>query len=722
MSAAIIRNGVGTPATKALQREESMARFWMTGGWAAASCILWVVAMCGGAAAEATGWAVSPARPGDPVTTVILGNPGQAALRDAPATLGHLFRPGELPAGRGLTARLKGGGAVPLQVDAKATHRDGSLRHAVLTARVPTLAAGAEAVVELVAAGAAAPAGEAVKLSDLLATEYDAKVAITIDGEAYTASAREALAAAAKNKTLVTWLEGPLVGEWGAAMLVRKADGTEHPHLCARFDVRCYAGGKLARTDVCIENCWAFEPSPSGFTYDVVITADGKTAYEKQGLAHSHHARWHKQVWHGADPGLTIKHDTPYMIDTRAVPNYDLSIKVSPKVLDSMPAEYGPMECGGLTSAMPNTGAHSDIGPLPLSAAVYVMTQDPRARANTLANGAAGGAYHIHYRDKVTDLPASIEEHAGMTILGDSARNPKTKKSDAFPKVEKPRLQRHQPDDAHQPSIAFLPYVISGDRFQLEELLFWANYNMLSMNCAYRKYDQGVFGFGQVRAIAWNMRTLAHAAYITPDAHPMKRYFVEKLMNNIAMFNEAFPQDVECKGKASPLGVLNWSNQSGFARPWMDDFCTWTFGYLVDLGYPEATPMALYKAKFVVGRMTPPFSWQHAPMYTSKDKDKDGKVVTSFDEYYKANFEEPATGLKMDGFPDSPYGYGANMQPALAMAVDRGAPGAREAWERYETRDPKQNYGSSPVWAVVPRKNTGGAVPSTTGARNGGRK
>ena len=59
----------------------------------------------------------------------------------------------------------------------------------------------------------------------------------------------------------------------------------------------------------------------------------------------------------------------------------------------------------------------------------------------------------------------------------------------------------------------------------------------------------------------------------------------------------------------------------------------------------------------------------------------------------------------MDGYPDEATGYGANMQPALAAAVDVGAPGAKEAWEEYQTRNPKQNYANLPEFAVVPDPN-----------------
>lgn len=62
---------------------------------------------------------------------------------------------------------------------------------------------------------------------------------------------------------------------------------------------------------------------------------------------------------------------------------------------------------------------------------------------------------------------------------------------------------------------------------------------------------------------------------------------------------------------------------------------------------------------------------------------------------------------EMTGYPTESTGYPANMQPALAYAVDSGYTGAKEAWDTYETRDASQRtlagYGSGPQFSIVPR-------------------
>jgi hypothetical protein len=76
-------------------------------------------------------------------------------------------------------------------------------------------------------------------------------------------------------------------------------------------------------------------------------------------------------------------------------------------------------------------------------------------------------------------------------------------------------------------------------------------------------------------------------------------------------------------------------------------------------------------------------------------------VCSTFADYYNANFTDQAcSGTSMDS--PGPDGYTANFQPALAQAAHSGIPGAEAAWTKYETRNPKADYTSSPQWAVVP--------------------
>jgi hypothetical protein len=154
----------------------------------------------------------------------------------------------------------------------------------------------------------------------------------------------------------------------------------------------------------------------------------------------------------------------------------------------------------------------------------------------------------------------------------------------------------------------------------------------------------------------------------------------------------------------------------------MDDFFTWSIAYLAQLGFTDAGPLAVWKSKFVVGRLTAPgYCWLQSSIYSMQVGTADQKPYASFAEIYKANFPNQAcTGVKMDGYPDEATGYGANMQPALAAAVDVNAAGAKAAWDKYQTRDPKQDWSNLPEFAVVPRGlNGSGIKPQARAARAG---
>ncbi|MEO9079448.1 MAG: hypothetical protein ABI268_09060, partial [Rhodanobacter sp.] len=164
--------------------------------------------------------------------TVVTNNVvSQAALpqNNVPVTFGQVFKAGDVPAGAKLTASLNGQ-PITLQVDTKATNPDGSLRHAVLTAMVPSLQGSASVPLALATAPSATGQGSPIGLSQLLATNYDAQVSLTVNGQPYTANARKLLQAASSanacspwGKQCNAWLSGPLASEWVVNGLVTAA-------------------------------------------------------------------------------------------------------------------------------------------------------------------------------------------------------------------------------------------------------------------------------------------------------------------------------------------------------------------------------------------------------------------------------------------------------------------------------------------------------------------
>ncbi len=584
----------------------------------------------------------------------------------------------------------------------------------------------------------------------LLNSGFSTALNITVDGQLYSASADAAL----RSGTYTTWLHGSLVNEYVIAVPLKTSAGVEHPHLTARFSIRWYQGlSKKARVEVVVENDKTFTAAPRNFTYDVNVQVGGHTAYTQTGLTHYHHSRWHKLMWwdESAAPLVNLKHNTAYLIATKAVPNYDQSVKIDPQALSAYVTQLktgmvGPMKIGPVVEYMPTSGGRPDIGPLPSWSVVYILSMDQRAKDMMLAAGDGAASWSIHYRDEKTgqavrldnDVNRKISTHGNLNHLG-PLPVPRCANND-WNLCKTP----YSADAAHQPSLAYLPYLVTGDQYYLEELQFWAAWNPLGTDPGYHGYELGLVRWDQVRGQAWSMRTLGQVAYITPDSDAMKAYWQTQLNNNLDYYNTSFVIN-----NPNNLGAYDGSGAASFdnvqSAPWQDDFLTWSFGYLSELGFTKATPILAWKSKYPVGRMTAPgFCFIEGAAYFLNIRPAPGQPVykTFADVYtnmYKDNLNlvdddghvlKNPLGLKyidqpcgsqaqadwrsasgpytwqrgrMTGYSSSPTGFPSNMQPALAVAAASGIPNASLAWTTFMSRSVKPDYSTSPQWAIVPR-------------------
>jgi hypothetical protein len=685
-----------------------------------------------GPAAQA--WApASPSMPrapdwGDGITGVVVearGAEGKAAL---PVTFGQVFAQGDLKRSDTLLGRLPDGRTVPLQVDVKATHADGSVRHAVISAVLPDAGKGGSQALALVKgkdkAGAAKP-GAPASAQALLDAGFTATASATIGGQAWSASADKLL----RQKPGV-WLDGPLVTEWLVSAPLRNDKGAEHPRLSARFAVRWYRALGKARVDVTLENAWAFQQAPRNETYDARVLVGGQEAYAKPGLVHFNQARWRKTFWWGEVPAVHVRHDSAYLIASRALPNYDRSVHASGRALADLQAAWNgpktePMGIGLAMAAMPTTGGRDDIGLLPGWAALYLLSMDRRAKEATLGTADLAGSWSMHYRNRATGRPVSLLDFPYMTIVGQLSDtvNPRTRKSEAFPPCPKDACKTpYVHDISHQPSFAYLPYLVTGDFYYLEELEFWAMYDVFNSNPSYRQNIKGLLNPEQVRGQAWGLRTLGEAAYIVPDDDPLKSHFRRILKNNMDWYNATYTDNRD----ANQLGFISigyafpYKNGTAMA-PWQDDFFTAAIGHLVDLGTEGAARLLAWKIRFPILRMTAPGAcWTGATVYELTVRDTaTSPIYTTMAQAYKASHSPAVSALpcdsaelaqaikakpgEMTGYASSATGYPANLQPALAYAADAGGKAGQEAWRKFMARSVKPDYSASPQFAIVPR-------------------
>ncbi|HJR14638.1 MAG TPA: hypothetical protein VJ833_12150 [Rhodanobacteraceae bacterium] len=615
------------------------------------------------------------------VVTDHVTNQARHTQTSVPVTFGQVFKAGDVAKGETVVATLNGQ-PIPLQVDAKARNPDGSLRHAVLTALVPTLSGGASEPLAIAASSSPASTGSPLSLAQLLATQYDAKASLDIGGTAYVVSARALLQAAQHSggcepwsNACGVWLSGPLVSEWIVNGPVTSSTGTASPNLRVYFNVRAYAGsapGSIAyvRTDIVVENAWAYSPQAQ-FQYTATLTS-GSASYTSPALTQYAYTRWHHVLWwNGSDPQLYLQQDTRYIQDSLAVSRY-APLRPSPTFLAKVRQFCAPLDHCDQTQRMGNVGAQDAIGPLPRWTSVYIIDPDVRAYNWMLANTDALGTYPVHFRDQATGWPLSIQKHPYVTILGwTHARNAARGKgphADLYRKDLLPTCVKDSEltkkctgiyfntgslyswSNAHQPAAGYVAYMVTGSHFYMEEMAFYASMSELSAGEAYRAFSRGLIDHArsQVRGKAWVLREMADAAWLLPDGYPLKAEFNADVNNSIADFNATYTNNPN----ANPLGMMNSGSQYPIngkknrgGTPWQHSFLTWSAGHAADLGFAGAAAFRDWLGKFEVGLMTDwladptrGYCWVAASAYKVQVKDDSGKWFPNYTAVYDATF------------------------------------------------------------------------------------
>jgi len=465
------------------------------------------------------------------VATVKMTNLSDRPQKNVPVTFGHVFAKGAVPRGMGpWCARGNAWG----QTDVKRHHDDGSARFAVFSMILPELPRRGATDLKLISASPRpGPPLRPVTLDDLLKTPFDATVTLTFpDGVTRSVSARKLLRQGEEKAQ--TWLAGHVAREWIVSAAPAGADGRADDDINVQFHVRAYVGCKRVRVSVVVENCWDSWADTVG--YDVAVTVGGKQVFARKGVAHRRLSRWRKVFWWGRPrPALHVAHDLAALSASMALPNYDRTLgphkptQTELRELQMTGANWQIMGRGSLTAYMPTTGGRPEIGAYPTWTVRYLMTQTPAAKALVLANGDLAGSWPIHVRSRKTGYLMTIDSRPDFWLDQRGRDKPKWKPQ----RHSRAKPPRFTPDMAHQPSLAYVPLIVTGDFYYFEEATFWANYCLLNTWPTPRHGAKGVLG-GQIRGNAWSLRNLADAEYLTPDAHPAGAYLRNKIANNLA--------------------------------------------------------------------------------------------------------------------------------------------------------------------------------------------
>lgn len=529
------------------------------------------------------------------VVGIIVSNISSDNLQNQPVSFGQVFIPGKVPHGAQLIARIDGLSA-PAQLDEKVLNPDGSVRMGVVTILVPNLMRG-DSVPVMLSIGTLHPATNEIVASS---KQYNLVVDISVHGgQTYHLDAADLMAAALREKTASYWLRGPLASE----VRVEKAlTGSLH----VTFDIRRFLNGK-ALTDVAVRNDYALRPLGGPISYDVTISGDGKTEFSQQNVEHQQYTTWHKLIGVAGPSSVLIVHDIAALERSGAILDYDLTNGIDRNLLrrnskDLERGGFGILENAGMAWYMGMVGGRSELGPTTRNNVLWLLTQDEQAQAFALAQADGGGTIPWHFYDSKDATYLTATRYPDLWTDQRASRiglRSLTQQIKAFAKG----CNCFFLDAAHQPDLFFVPYILTGERYYLDQLEAQATWDVIGANPRMRQRSNGIVFYpeAQARAAAWSFRGIINAGWIIPDDDSLQSYFRKIQRNNLEYVLRGISKLNE--GEVSGWLVANaYSSDKGVIAPWQQDYIAYIMALAAKRGDTQALEVLKWETNFLAGR------------------------------------------------------------------------------------------------------------------------
>jgi hypothetical protein len=444
-------------------------------------------------------------------------------------------------------------GSLPTQADVKTRWPDGSIRFAVVSAEIPT-----QGTYELNAAapaqGAFSPAWPSITLD------------LVINNVTWTASP-------GAFTTADLWLSGPVVREARVKVAPQNA-GTSHPLLEVIFDIRSYAGG-AHRVDVTVQNVRDSVSMDKVPVSSVALRVNGGAIWTHGAVTSYSMTRWRHVEWVGGREAAIVPDFEPMFqagvlprfLSSVANKTYDLSGPNYGLMGGPPPGGYPAIAYGEMNPDMAAGGGRAEIGPIDWWEAVYLVHRTANQRATVLRNADLTGAWSNH-----------LAKPDGTTIrLGDAGYDPaywwwdtraagnnrplapinaagnfRGAREGLSPDTDTGAANvASRYNEEHVPAPMFVAYVISGDRYYVDQAKYWSTRAILQSAPMWLESDpvnfpgwkrgrngatgnERILDFsGMTREFGWPLRLLGVTSWMIPDADSDKGYFLETVQNNL---------------------------------------------------------------------------------------------------------------------------------------------------------------------------------------------
>jgi hypothetical protein len=558
-------------------------------------------------------------------------------------------------------------GSLRTQTDVKTKWPDGSIRFAVVTAQVP--ARGTYPIT-----GSAPPGGTPFRPS-----WPSASVEFVVAGQKYVADLPRFAADD-------PWLTGALVSEARTIVSPRAGSGA-HPLLQVIFDVRSYSDASH-RVDVTVQNVQD-AVAADAVAYDVTVRLNGSAVYEKRAVKHAYLTRWRKTF---ATPNLAESFVTP---DFAPFVSAGLIPRFASTVANSSPGSvegprYDILTWGDMNPNMPAPGGRSEIGFYPYWTVQYLVHRTPALRAYVLKHGDLSASWSGHITEADGRTLISLDRYPIYWLDRRSVGRPNGPAT--LTGVTNPI------ENAHMPTLTYVPYLATGDRYYLDQTKLWGNFAMLStwpIDRLMPRGGEGILMQNQIRGIAWGLRALGEATVATPDNDPDKAYFTARVRANLEALDRYSREEFASFGPLEMVFPGKWGTSTGsFTNgalvqfsPWMNQYVAWVLDYLGGMGFEPVAHLRDRVARFWVRLFTsdPEYPRKFGAPYmlrAARVKVVDGRVTyepaTTMKQVFCDTFTCP-TPDPTPGYNPFPGYYGPEARAGLLLAERLKIPGAADA-------------------------------------------
>lgn len=545
----------------------------------------------------------------------------------------------------------------PTQTDIKNVYSDNSIKLAIVSAKIPS-ANSYEIREAALAAGTISP------------TIPTCTVTITYEGSNYTATMPGTLSD--------LWLNGPNVKEGSSTQTFVGAHAGAF-HLRAIFDTRIYKDNSY-RISITVKN----NRNASGAKtcpINVSISINGAVVYTASNLNLSYLAQFNQVFTGNGLVESSIVPDFETMQVARVLPRYQAFGSRNPEYNSSGP-NFEPLKIGDLVYPFSAPGIRPDIGLLPEWAAHYIHFKKASAREYTLKMGRnCSGAVSMHVDEEDDSLLHLDADNSGLFlswmngfidngILGGES-------------TEGIGINYYsEVGAAHTPQLAWLPYLLTGDRYYLREMKYWGNHCMISVlfnrntMAGANVPGAGIICWNQLRDIAWGMRDLSICAAWLPDADIDKSYFVTKLANNVTHLNWLEDQEpCTTLGGSIVNNVIHYPNVTSPESMWIHCYCVWAWDQMVRFGQtPPAHHLRMVTYWNSLFNADPIFDKRYTWSYHHFMISNTGTVFTTYAQLFDYNYNSSTEAWKnlnlaTGTIPPIELGYGCEIRIILGIAL-----------------------------------------------------